>query len=146
MLMTGKCVMTGGEPAYRVLLFTAGTPKANSTYGWSQWLELCTHKCLGENFGFVSHTLESRTCVYTFAYMYRYIGGFMCIILLCKGYTTKASCHKYNFFPQSSYCPENLVQLLSSCRKKCLCGILVAVVLCVKLLCYEMACSVFLKW
>ncbi|OPJ75732.1 hypothetical protein AV530_011913 [Patagioenas fasciata monilis] len=46
----------------------------------------------------------------------------------------------------SSYCPEDLGQFFSSCRKKCLCGILVAVVLCVKPLCCEMACSVSLKW
>lgn len=109
-------------------------PKQTASTGWTQRQELCTHKCLGVKFGFVSGPLGSRTSVYTFAYLYRYNGGVLCILLLYKGCTTKASCNlkKKNSFLSSHN--QVTVQRISSnsfhpVGKRCLCDILVAAVL-----------------
>lgn len=48
------------------------------------------------NFVFCFDPLESRTPVYTVAYLYSYTGRFERILFLCKGCITKAPCHFKN--------------------------------------------------
>lgn len=91
--MAGEPLTTEGVPGYGGLVFTAGSPRANSECRLNAEAGALYSQVPKGKLWFCFQSLRKQNIFYTFAYLYRYNSGFMCLLLLYKGCTTKASCH-----------------------------------------------------
>lgn len=130
--MAGKGLTTEGGPGCRGSLFTAGSPKANSRYRLnSEAGALYSQVPRGKLwFCFKSPSRTSFTplhiCIDTVVGLCVFLS---CVRAVLQKHLVIKEKNTLPFFPLLSSCSKDLIQFLSSCRKKCLCGTLVVVVL-----------------
>lgn len=107
-------------------------PKQTASTGWTQKQQLYTQKCLGVSSGFVSSPLEGEHLFTSLNICIDRMMG-LCVFSHIRAVLQKhpvvKNKKKISFFPQCSYCTKDLIWFLSSHKKKCVCDILVVVVL-----------------